>query len=232
MSLFDELTYKVNKYFTEKYVVEKTTIVPSTDYSKLTFSNKGLIAELTFLFIDIRESSQLHDKYGHTVAAQIYQSFHEINVRIIKSCDGQVRAFDGDRIMGVFSGSDKNNNAVKAALKIRWAISKVLNTELIPKKPINIGLGIDTGETLITKVGTSRDSNNNDLVWVGKACNYASHLSNESKNEIYISTSIYNKLNKTNKFSNEIDMWKKVEIKLKSGKNIVCYKTNYYTVIK
>ena len=73
MALLDDLKNKINNYFTEKYEVEETTIVPSTDYSKLTFGNKGLTAELTFLFVDIRKSSQLHDTYGHIDAAKIYQ---------------------------------------------------------------------------------------------------------------------------------------------------------------
>ena len=78
MALLDDLKNKINNYFTEKYEVEETTIVPSTDYSKLTFGNKGLTAELTFLFVDIRKSSQLHDTYGHIDAAKIYQSFHDL----------------------------------------------------------------------------------------------------------------------------------------------------------
>jgi class 3 adenylate cyclase len=89
--------------------------------------------------------------------------------------------------MGVFSGDRKNNNAVEAALNIRWAISNILNPQFKPEYAINIGLGIDTGETLITKVGKGRDASNNDLVWVGKACNYASHMCSYAMNAIYIS---------------------------------------------
>jgi class 3 adenylate cyclase len=233
MALLDDLKNKINTYFTEKYEVEETTIVPSTDYSKLTFGNKGLTAELTFLFVDIRKSSQLHDTYGHIDAAKIYQSFHDINVRIINSRDGQVRAFDGDRIMGVFSGDRKNNNAIEAALNIRWAITNILNVKFKPEYAINIGIGIDTGVTLITKVGKGRDLSNNDLVWVGKACNYASHMCNESENKIYISPTVYNKLADSNKISKGKNMWQSVNMVLKNGKTVLCYKTNYtWSVLK
>jgi len=228
MALLDDLKNKINTYFTEKYEVSETTIVPSTDYSKLTFGNSGLTAELTFLFIDIRKSSQLHDTYGYIDAAKIYQSFHDINIRIINSRDGQVRAFDGDRIMGVFSGDRKNNNAVEAALNIRWAISNILNVKFKPEYAINIGLGIDTGKTLITKVGKGRDLSNNDLVWVGKACNYASHMCNESENKIYISPTVYNKLDDKNKVSEGNNIWENVNMTLKNGKLISCYRTTYW----
>jgi adenylate cyclase len=228
MPLLDDLTNKVNTFFTEKYEVKETSIVPNTDYSKLTFGNTGLTSELTFIFIDIRKSSELHDTYGYVTAAKIYQSFHDINVRIINSRSGQVRAFDGDRIMGVFSGDRKNNNAVEAALNIRWAISNILNKKLNTGYEINIGIGIDTGQTLITKVGTGRDISNNDLVWVGKGCNYASHMCHESENKIYISPTVYSNLLESNKVSNSVNMWENVFIKLKNSKLISCYKTNYW----
>lgn len=228
MALLDDLKNKIATYFKEKYEIKPTTIVPSTDYSKLTFGNTALTANLTFLFIDIRKSSELHDKYGYEYAARIYQSFHDICLRIINSRDGNVRAFDGDRIMGVFSGDQKNNNAVETAMNIRWAINNILNPQFKPEYAINIGIGIDTGPTLITKVGKGRDVSNNDLVWVGKACNYASHMSSHATNSINISPSVYNKLFDSNKVSDGKNMWNSINLTLKNGKTITCYKTTYH----
>ena len=68
----------------------------------------------------------------------------------------------------------------------------ILNPEL--EASITCGGGIDSGEILVTKVGKGRDKNNNDLVWIGKADNYASHLSNEANGTIIISTNSYNAL--------------------------------------
>ncbi|UPT69331.1 MAG: adenylate/guanylate cyclase domain-containing protein [Flavobacterium sp. JAD_PAG50586_2] len=209
MSLLEDISTTTNTFFNHEFTTAETTIVPTTDYSKLTFGNNGLTAELTFLFVDIRKSSELHETYGEIVAAKIYQSFHDLNVRIINRRSGQVRSFDGDRIMGVFSGDRKNNNAVEAALNIRYAVSEVLNKKLPKDKPINIGIGIDTGRVLITKVGRGRDDNNSDLVWVGKACNYASHMCNESENKIYISTAVFGRLEQKNRVSEGVDVWKK-----------------------
>ena len=53
MALKEDIENKVNSYFNEPYKVEETTIIPDTDYSKLTFGNKGLTAELAFLFVEI-----------------------------------------------------------------------------------------------------------------------------------------------------------------------------------
>jgi class 3 adenylate cyclase len=228
MPLVDDLKETTTDFFEENYNSTSTKIIPSTDYSKLTFGNSGLVSDITFLFIDIRKSSQLVSRYGVEVAAKIYKSFHDINVRIINKRNGQVRSFDGDRIMGVFSGDRKNNNAVEAAMNIRWAIANILNSHLPTNSPINIGIGIDTGETLITKVGRGHNSSNNDLVWIGEACNYASHMCNESQNKIYISPSVYNVLIDSNITVNAVNMWQSVYMTLKNGNRVLCYQTNYW----
>jgi class 3 adenylate cyclase len=229
MALKSDLENKIGSYFNEPYEIEETTIVPSTDYSKLTFGNKALVSELCFLFSDIRNSSELHNEYGFKTAARIYQSFHDISVRIIESKDGKIRAFDGDRVMGVFSGKWKCSNATQAAMKIKWAVKNILNAHL--EVPIEIGTGIDFGNTLISKVGKGRDSNNNDLVWIGKACNYASHLSGHGRNSTIITTRTYNRINDKSKFSGEKDMWTKKTLTLKNEKTIYIYESKWGWVI-
>lgn len=229
MALIDDIKNKVDKYFKDPFEIEETTIVPSTDYSKLTFGNKGLVAEFAFLFVDIRKSSELHDKYGFANAARIYESFHDICLRIIESNSGKIRAFDGDRIMGVFAGECKRTNATKAALNIRWAIEEILNPKLTV--PLQIGCGIDIGKTLIIKVGKGRDIDNNDLIWIGKACNYASHLTQEANDTIIISPAVYDRLHASSKYENEAtkqkDMWSPIKITLKNNKQIDAYKSGY-----
>lgn len=229
MPLKTDLENKINTYFSEKYEVDETKIVPSTDYSKLTFGNKGLKAELAFLFIDIRKSSEMHTTYGFANTARILQSFHDICVRIIESKDGNIRAFDGDRIMGVFAGEYKCSNATQAARKIKWAIQNFLNPYL--KTPIQIGNGVDFGDTLITKVGKGRNLNNNDLVWIGQACNYASHLSGYGKNTTIITQRTYNRMSNDSKFYNGTNMWTEKEITIKNEKRIKVYESNWGYVV-
>jgi len=230
MALLDDLNDKIDAYVKQSYEIEETTIIPDTETANLTFGNKGLTCEYAFLFVDIRKSSQLHETYGFTKAAKIYQSFHDINVRVIEENSGNVRAFDGDRVMGVFVGGSKNSNAVKAAMQIQWAIRNILNPKLGTQ--ITCGGGIDYGKILVTKVGKGRDKNNNDLVWIGKADNYASHLANEANNKIIISTNSYNVLIDDRKISNGKNMWQSKVITLKNGTNVNCYESSYGWVIQ
>ncbi len=230
MALKEDLKNKIDSFFEEKYEVEETTIVPDTDYSKLTFGNKGLTCDFAFLFIDIRKSSQLHTTYGVATAARIYQSFHEICVRIINLFNGQIRSFDGDRVMGVFAGGSKCSNATKSAMKIRWAVNEYLCKHL--KTPIKIGCGIEYGKTLVTKVGKGRNDNNFDLVWVGQACNYAAHLSGYGSNKIIISKKTYNKIADYVKWKDEstkeTNMWTSKKLIIKGGKEIDIYESTYH----
>jgi len=229
MALKEDLENKISSYFKEQYNVEETSIVPDTDYSKLTFGNKGLTAELAFLFVDIRKSSEMHTTYGFANAARIYQSFHDICVRIITHFNGNIRSFDGDRVMGIFAGGSKCTNAVKSAMKIRWAVNKLLSPHL--KQPIKIGCGIDFGKTLIIKVGKGRDDNNKDLVWVGQASNYAAHLSDIGNNTIIISERTYNRMGASTKWANTDEktqnMWKYKYLTLNNGKKIKVLESNW-----
>lgn len=227
MGLKEDLQNKINVCYNESFDVENTSIVPTTDYSKLTFGNKVLRSDLTFLFVDIRKSSKIIEILGFADAARLYQSFHDINTKIIAKRSGQIRSFDGDRVLGIFSGDRKNNNAVEAAMNIRWAILNILNAKLGDNK-INIGIGIDTGETLITKVGKIGGGSNSDIVWVTKACNNAALYCSKGENEIHIGTSVYNKLNEKNKIVDGNNMWKQVSITNKLNQLKECYKTTYY----
>jgi len=230
MAIKEDLENKINSYFKEPYKVEETTIVPDTDYSKLTFGNKGLTAELTFLYVDIRKSSELHTTYGFADAARIYQSFHDICVRIINYFNGNIRSFDGDRVMGIFAGDSKCTNAVKSAMKIRWAVDELLSKHL--KTPIKIGCGIDFGKILIIKVGKGGDDNNKDIVWVGQASNYAAHLSGYGKNSIIISKKTYNRMHASTKWKDETtkneNMWTYKNLTLKNDKKIEVYETSWW----
>ncbi len=225
MSLLTDLRSKVSSFSKEKYEISKTESVPSNSDSRLTFGNKGLKCEYAFLFVDIRKSSLLVTTYGYPLAAKIYQSFHEISCRIIPKCNGSVKAFDGDRIMGVFAGDRKRSNAVQCSMQIKWAIKNILNPLL--QTSINFGAGIECGEVLISKVGIGGDVSNNDLIWIGKACNYASHLSNEAYNSVIISKYTYDYMATDVKYSNEKNMWLEKIIILKNGTKVNCYQSTW-----
>jgi class 3 adenylate cyclase len=73
--------------------------------------------------------------------------------------------------MAVFIGDSKNTSAARAALKINWAVHKIVNPALLKTYTSSLYnlkhvIGVDTSSLLVARIGVRND---NDLVWVGRA---------------------------------------------------------------
>ena len=86
-------------------------------------------------------------------------------------------------------------------------------------------------KSIIAKVGKGRDTNNNDLVWIGQACNYASHLSGYGKDTTLITSRTYNRMNENSKFYNGKSMWSEKKLTIKNGKEIDVYESNWGFIV-
>jgi uridylate cyclase len=169
-------------------------LVPSPE--DLALGNDAIkLDAATVLYADMADSTKLVDNYPAHFAAELYKTYMVCAARIIKDRDGTITAYDGDRIMGVFVGESQHNDAAKAALKINWAVSKIINPTV--KKQYGDGayqmrhvIGIDTSPLFACRIGVRND---NDIVWVGRAANYAAKLSalNEEGYSIYITGSVF-----------------------------------------
>jgi adenylate cyclase len=73
-----------------------------------------------FLYADLTDSTSLALK-AKSLAAKVFQAFLSTMTRIIIAENGQIRSFDGDRVMGVFIGDRANDAAARCALKMQWA---------------------------------------------------------------------------------------------------------------
>ncbi len=156
------------------------------------------------------DSTVLVDGYKWWFSAEIYKSYLYCAARIIRSEGGVITAYDGDRVMAVFIGDSKNSNAAKTALKIHYAASNIINPVLkkkYPKSSYSVGhvVGIDTSEVHVARTGIR---GSNDLVWIGRAANYAAKLSARPETyRTYVTKEVYKKLNKESKLSSGTDMW-------------------------
>ena len=80
--------------------------------------------------------------------------------------------------MAVYLGDGKNSSAARTALKINWTVKNVVNTAIKKQYPntsysVAHAVGIDTGKLFVARTGIR---GSNDLVWVGRAANYAAKL--------------------------------------------------------
>lgn len=237
MATKQEITEGIDEFFSEEYETIDGRVIPDVD--DIPLGNTGTEIELAMLFVDIRESTKIVDALRRITAARMYKAFLWGVAQIVRMNGGELRSFNGDGILSVFIGDNKRTNAAKAALQMTWFGQKVLkpkldsvfqnNQELRGQGiEFNFGIGIDVGKVLVVRGGI-RGENNNDLVWVGNATNYAVKLSaiSEDGYNIYISEDVYKYMNESSKFSGapKRDMWES-RIWTSMG-GIVIYRSNW-----
>jgi class 3 adenylate cyclase len=191
-----EIRAQVTSIFATQWQSRDGRGVP--DAEKITLSNDGVKLDGTVLYADLVESTDLVDHYKDFFAAEVYKAYLVAATRIIRSRGGEITAFDGDRVMAVFVGDRKNSNAARTALEINWAVKKVINPTLrkqYPNTSFNVRqvVGIDTGPLFVAKTGIR---GSNDLVWVGRAANYAAKLCSLREDDYasIITESVFKKL--------------------------------------
>jgi uridylate cyclase len=211
MALKDDLETEVTKIFRERWTTRDGQVVPEPADLKL--GNDGVRLDATVLYADMADSTALVDGYKDWFAAEIYKAFLMCSARIIKAHSGIITAYDGDRIMAVYIGKTKNTAAVKTALRINWAVEKVIKLKLTAKYADTAyvpahSVGVDTSKILVARTGVRND---NDLVWVGRAANYAAKLSafRTDGYSSWITGDVYDKIHKDAKLSGDRNMWEK-----------------------
>lgn len=207
MSLGDDLRSDVARIFTESWTVDQGRAVPEPENLRL--SNHAVEIEATVLYADLTGSTRLVDDYKPHFAAEIYKSYLHCAARIVRSQGGVITAYDGDRIMAVFVGDSKNDSAVRAALKINYATKKIVNPAIKAQYDTEFEViqtvGVDTSKLFVARTGVRGA---NDLVWVGRAANYAAKLTElDSGYSSWITASVHGALHAGVKTVNGKDVW-------------------------
>ncbi|HFA50371.1 MAG TPA: adenylate/guanylate cyclase domain-containing protein [Bacteroidetes bacterium] len=243
MALKDDIKNKAKAIVDEKFVVTDVDYVPDITNTKLTFGCTGLQFESTVLFIDMRGSTKILNSHNKSTVAKIHMVYFHTIINIAKSMDGEVRSFNGDSMLVFFQGTTKNSlsNAVKAAMQMKYALTQVVNPYLEKYSSVDFGIGLDHGKVLCTKIGLGRNSNHQDLIWIGNAVNKSTVIGDKCSkpNHIGISNKVYENLNDNVKYHNRKNSWGQVEKvnmwnsawMVYNDKNEKYWHTNYYWAI-
>ena len=156
--------------------------------------------EYATLFADFGGSTQLIDEYDKMFSTWLLKSYLSCVSSLIQHHGGMITAFEGDGLMGVFTGSNKESNAVKCAFNIQWTLTNIIQPkidELFAKynyKAYQV-VGIDTSE--LTPIETEI-WDNYDILWIGRSANYSANLTriNNPKYSTYITNDVFQKLSK------------------------------------
>jgi len=165
----------------------------------------------TVLYADLAGSTSLVDNHNWQFSAEIYKAYLRCAARIISGEGGVITAYDGDRVMAIFLGGDKNTKAVQTAMKIAYAVNEVINPALKGQYPdahylVDHSIGIDTSPIHAASIGVRGD---NDLVWVGRAANHAAKLAGKHGYPIWITKEVHDALSPNLKFdeAKSASMW-------------------------
>jgi class 3 adenylate cyclase len=193
MGLKDDLSNEVSETFSHQWREEEAADIPDPEDLRLNANHAKNLKMATVLYADLDGSTNMVDTQNWNLSAEVYKSYLRCASEIIRNEGGSITAYDGDRVMAIFTGKTKNTSAVRCAMKINFAVIKIIQPAL-QQQYANVGftvrhvVGIDTSQLRAARVGVRGD---NDLVWIGRAPNYAAKLASLTGKATWITKSVY-----------------------------------------
>lgn len=135
---------------------------------------------ITVMFTDMKGSTALAEEEGNFAARFLIEQHNKIVFPIIEQCGGHLVKTMGDGTMSYF---DAPRDAVRCGVKIQQQVIEFNNVKH-PKVPIQVRIGIHTGQGLVEK---------KDIY--GDVVNVASRIETQGNpGEVYLSEETYNGL--------------------------------------
>lgn len=205
--------------------------VPEPD--KMGYS-EGIYLPSTYLYADMADSSGLVAISPADTVAKVMKAYLSVSTRIIRANDGHIRSFDGDRVMGIFAGTNRYTRAVKSAMQIKWAMNELVQPAITKQFKsvkdnnwhLRHGCGIASGKALLVRAGFR---GNDDMISIGTAPNLAAKLSDlrEDSFNTFIGAGTYKSLTREAIVHKEKNIWTGPYDFAMGAKNYPYYKTSY-----
>ncbi|MFD9029002.1 adenylate/guanylate cyclase domain-containing protein [Streptomyces parvulus] len=233
MALGDEIRSDLNKMVGNPWSIRNGYVVPSTSDVGL-YDNDAVKLNAVYLYADLLGSTKLARNFTPQTAGKVIRASLRTASTIIQKHNGKIRSYDGDRVMGIFIGDRKEDKAVEAAMKIKYAMEEMVKPTLYRKLPTletggfipRMCVGIASGEAFIARAGVR---GSNDLVSIGRAPNVAAKLSDireRPANHTYITEQVYDDLGYDANYSGTNNMWERHHADV-GGERMTIYRSNY-----
>lgn len=118
MTWVETLNKATDTLFDTAWDVRDGAVIPSSDTVAL--KDGAVKIDATFLYADLAGSSMLARVCPWNTTAKIIRAYLDCSTRLIKAWGGEIRSFDGDRVMGIFMGDTKNSDASRCAREIDY----------------------------------------------------------------------------------------------------------------
>jgi adenylate cyclase len=151
----------------------------------------GESQRVTLLFADVRGFTTMAEKMKPRETVEVLNEFFTRMTNVIFEHDGTLDKYLGDGLMALFGAPFALQNdaeaAVRAAVNMQKSLAELNKTS--GKAPLNIGIGIHTGEAVVGFLGTERRM---DYTAIGDTVNVASRLTSQAgPGQIVISAATY-----------------------------------------
>ncbi len=151
-------------FLTAKRLLSNQTFRDIYRTDTLDIDQRLKITSLTFLFTDLRGSTELYERVGDLVAFDLVRAHFDVLNRIVAAEAGAVVKTIGDAVMATFPTPDR---AVAAALKMRDAM-RTLNEER-GREDLILKIGIHEGPCIAVTLNERQD-------YFGQTVNIASRV--------------------------------------------------------
>ena len=233
MSWKEELTTKVSTLSKAEFdYIETKDINRASD---IDLNCSGVYMEATIIFFEIKNLTYLLKEQGRRKVAQVYTMYREVLTAIAEHNGGFVNCFSPNAFLIVFPGKDDNYpTAVKAAMKIAYALSEDYKADFAHITGLEFSMGMNHGHIMGTK--NLSDIGMEHLTWFGTCIYKAMRICKECSRPFYIGVSgtIYHSLGEDLRITykrilgikKSIDVWTKVSYQYENVKKHL-YQTNY-----
>ncbi len=160
----DDLLKRRKPILTAKRLLTNQTFRDIYRTETLAIGQRLKILSLTFLFSDLKDSTELYDRVGDLVAFDLVNEHFRLLQEIIASERGAVVKTIGDAVMATFETPDR---AIAAALRMREAMSD-LGAER-QHQSLRLKMGIHEGSCLAVTLNAQQD-------YFGQTVNIASRV--------------------------------------------------------
>jgi class 3 adenylate cyclase len=233
MALRADIESSLDGVLKYKWPVTDARVVPEPKDVLLADAAKKLEMAVV-LYADLDGSTIMVDTKKWWFSATVYKTYLHTAAKVIKSEGGIITAYDGDRVMAIFVGDDKFDRAARAAMKLNWCVIHIINPKLkarwsdLKDFSVRHNVGIDASDLHAVRTGVRGD---NDLVWVGRAANYAAKLTTLSADTpTWITKRVFDALSSKLKVSsNGENMWKNFTWKAMNNHSI-CASSFWWSV--